>query len=266
MKLAMRSYLKSMAVRIPKGKRISFLINCHFKGLLNMFTFSPKLLQLLQVLKKSSFENNIPYMYVDSVGKITVGVGHNLDAYKDKLELKFVVKRLTRHHVRGGDTGISVKDKTCLGKAATADQINNDYNFLTKHIGLKKYNPENLRKYTTLELSQDSIDKLFLADLKIAAAVAMREFGSENFRKYPIQCQAALIDIAFNVGNFSSFRNTFVPAIKGTGKYKNMSMSERWKIASQSCRRGQVSSERNNQVVKWLKKGSELCQKNVSEQ
>lgn len=80
-----------------------------------MTIISPKLLKLLEVLKKPSSENNIPYMYVDTVGKVTVGVGHNLDAHKDMLTLAFIVKRLTRHHVKGGDTGIA----KVLGRAAT---------------------------------------------------------------------------------------------------------------------------------------------------
>ncbi|GLQ32400.1 hypothetical protein [Litoribrevibacter albus] len=224
-----------------------------------MSIISHKLFQLLEILKKPTSENNIPYMYIDTVGKVTVGVGHNLDAHKDMLTLPFMVKRFARHPVKGGDTGIAITTNKVLGRAATQDEIKNDYNFITKHKGLGKYNPENLSKYTTLELSVAAIDALFKKDLNIALAVAKREFGAA-FDKYPITCQAALVDIAFNVGNFSSFRGTFVPAIKGTGIYSKKSMSERWKIASQNCRRGQVSADRNRHVTQWLMEGAKNTQ------
>ena len=118
-----------------------------------------------------------------------------------------------------------------------------------------KYNPENLRKYTTLELSVVTINTIFKKDLNIAIAVVKREFGIA-FNSYPVTCQAALVDIAFNVGNFSSFRGTFVPAVKGTGKYSTMSMAERWEVASKNCRRGQISGERNRHVAQWFMDGS----------
>lgn len=219
------------------------------------FTISIELGKLLETLKKPTSENFIPYMYIDTSAKVTVGVGHNLDAHKDKLTLPFKVARFTRHPVKGGDTGIPIaKDKRTVGRAATVDEINNDYNFLKKHKGLGKYFPENLEKYTTLELQKSTINQIFKKDLNIAVAVVRREFGSA-FDKYPVTCQAALIDIAFNVGNFSSFRPTMVPAIKGTGAYANMSMSDRWKIASKNCRRGKVSAERNRQTTQWFLDG-----------
>jgi hypothetical protein len=39
---------------------------------------SSDLKALLQTLKGTDFENNIPYMYLDSEGNVTVGVGHKL--------------------------------------------------------------------------------------------------------------------------------------------------------------------------------------------
>lgn len=220
-----------------------------------MSIISPKLLKLLEVLKKPSSENNIPYMYVDTVGKVTVGVGHNLDAHKDMLSLAFIVKRLTRYPVKGGDSGVAILSNKVLDRVATKDEIQNDYDFIKKHKGLGKYNPENLRKYTTLELSVETVNTVFKKDLNIAVAIAKREFGVA-FNTYPVTCQAALVDIAFNVGNFSSFRGTFIPAIKGTGKYASLSMEERWEIASKNCRRGQISGERNRHVARWLMEGA----------
>ena len=218
---------------------------------MSAFAISAELQELLNNLKGSQFENNIAYMYVDSVGKITVGVGHNLTAQGDVLSLPFVVKRYERHSVLGGDKGVPIAKDSKLDRPATTAEIQNDYDFLKKHSGLKKYGPEQLQKYTTLELGADAIQELFVGDLKIAIDVCRKEFGAA-FDKFPVKCQAGLIDIAFNAGSFRSFQTVFVPAIKGTGDYAKKKESERWTIASQNCKRGQVSATRNDLVAKWF--------------
>ncbi len=218
------------------------------------FTPSAQLLKLLESLKKPSSENNIPYMYVDSVGKITVGVGHNLTAHRDMLSLPFKVKRFKRYPVRGGHTGIAITKNKTLNRTATHTEIKNDYNFLIKFKRLGKYLPTQLRKYTTLELLPSAVNTLFKKDLNNAIAIARAEFGTA-FDSYPVTCQAALIDFAFNLGSFKKFNN-FVSAIKGTGKYKGKSMSYRWKAAAKESHRYQVSSARNAEIKKWLLNGA----------
>jgi GH24 family phage-related lysozyme (muramidase) len=219
------------------------------------FVITPVLRQLLDNLKRAQFENNVAYMYVDTVGENTVGVGHNLTAHGDALKLPFIVKRFERHAVIGGDVGVPISSDKVIGRRASIAEIQNDFDFLKKHSGLGKYSPEHLQKYTTLELPSADIDQLFTKDLDVAVAVCRREFG-EAFDKFPTTCQAALIDIAFNCGTFASFQSRLVPAIKGTGAYAKKTPSERWKIASESCRRGEVSEVRNALVAKWFMDGA----------
>src|SRR5579863_5064240 len=218
-------------------------------------TSNPQLRQLLNALKGPQFEKNIPYMYVDTVGDVTVGVGHDLDANSDALQLPFVVKRWERHAVIGGDKGVTITANKVLARKATQAEIQNDYDFLKKHSALGNYSAEHLQKYTTLELAPTSVDQLFEKDLNVALAVVQKEFG-ESFDGYPVTCQAALIDIAINCGNFSTFQLQFVPAIKGLREFAKKTMPERWKIASASCRRGEVSGARNAQVAHWLLDGA----------
>ena len=48
----------------------------------------------LLTLKKPDFENDVPYMYVDSEGYVTVGVGHNLTTGNDLADtIAFVVAK-----------------------------------------------------------------------------------------------------------------------------------------------------------------------------
>ena len=125
---------------------------------------SAELNKLLESLKKTTSENNIPYMYVDTRKKVTVGVGHNLTAHKDMQTLQFKVKRLSRYPVRGGDIGVSITTNKILGRGATKIEIKNEYDFLIKNHGLGKYLPTQLRKYTTLELSSQTVEYLFIKD------------------------------------------------------------------------------------------------------
>ena len=76
-----------------------------------MSVISADLMKYLELLKGPLFEHTIPYMYVDSEQRITVGVGHNLSAHKDVLQLAFVVKRFVRHSVKGGDVGTPIDEK-----------------------------------------------------------------------------------------------------------------------------------------------------------
>ena len=147
------------------------------------------------------------------------------------------------------------EDKT-VGRKATKEEIQNDYDFLAKHAGLGKYAAENLANYTTLELPKTEIDSLFQADVGEAMRVCVSEFGKARFDGYPVSCQAALIDIAFNCGSFVTFRHHLVPAIKGNHGYAKMPMTQRWRVAALHCRRGAISDARNNIVAQWFLAGA----------
>jgi GH24 family phage-related lysozyme (muramidase) len=216
---------------------------------------SSDLQQLLNNLKRPDFEGNVPWMYVDTVGKVTVGVGHNVSAHKDLLALPFLVKRFMRHHVIGGDVGKPIVENKAVDRPATAAEKQNDYDFLVKHKGLGNYLPTQLQRYTTLELQSTVIDRIFADDLAVAVAVARNEFG-DAFDTYKVPCQAALIDIAFNCGSFSGFQHRLVPAIKGTGEYAKKTAAERWKIASEASNRPDESPARNALVAQWLLNGA----------
>src|SRR3954452_24177539 len=93
--------------------------------------------------KIKQLEKPVAYMYVDSTGNVTVGAGHNLTAHKDHKTLPFnTTSRFGRHKVLGGDTGIAITKNKFVGRAATPEEIQNDFDFLTKNKGLGKYTVE----------------------------------------------------------------------------------------------------------------------------
>jgi len=217
-----------------------------------------QLRKMTDILRSDNFEKTIPYLYLDSEGILTVGVGHNLKANRtpNVFSLSFVVKRLERHATRDGHAGVPITDNPVIGRAATPKEIQNDIDFLQRHSGLKHYAPQNLAKYTTLELTRFKINALFGRDREIAQAICVKEFGLGAFNAFPLPCQAALIDIAFNCGSFWSFRGHFLPAIKGNGPYAGKSWKERWTAAARYSRRGAVGLTRNAIVRNWLLEGA----------
>jgi len=220
-----------------------------------------QLRKMTDILSSNNFEQTIPYLYLDSRGILTVGVGHNLKAapVPNVLSLSFVVKRLERH-VRNGDAGVPITDNPVIGRAATRQEIQNDIDFLKRHSELKHTAPRYLAKYTTVELTQRQIGSLFDQDREYAYHTCGKEFGPGTFKTFPLPCQAALIDIAFNCGSFRSFHDHFLPAIKGAGPYAGKSWKERWTAAAQHSRRGAVGLMRNAIVRDWLLEGARLSE------
>jgi len=103
---------------------------------------------------------------------------------------------------------------------------------------------------------------LFKKDLERAIRHARKVLGVA-FDKYPVTCQAAIIDLVFNLGSLGGFPN-FKHAIKGTGKFKGKSMSERWKAAAKESYRPDVKQPRNSEIKQWLLDGAKEAEKAVN--
>lgn len=218
------------------------------------------LFKRLDILKSSDFEHNIPYMYVDSVGIITIGIGHNLTrdaAYKNHI---YHVARRTRKKLAGGDSGVAIGEKRNLRDKATGQEIEDDFRFLSLHAGngsgagLWKYAPENMSAYTTLEMPPIEILRLFAEDLKKHYDIARQTLGAATFDALHLGGQAALVDIAYNVGNISTFP-TLLKVIKGEGAYGGLTATEKWRTAARHTSRPQVSTVRNTKVSDWMLEG-----------
>ena len=256
------------------------------------FSITPELRMYLEILKSQDFERNVAYMYVDSQNQITVGVGHNITAHRDLDQLTFIVRvddsdpiklghgRVTREHVRGGNRGKPVENyEQRKGKLATAAEKQNDYDFLLAHAGglpgegLSQYLPDppvKMKKYTTLDMPPDDVQTLFESDLNDSIDIVRSEFGQNSFDKFPPSCQAALIDMAFNMGlgrrpdpnrkgdhgrGLRSF-TTMYAAINGEGNWAKKTWAERWRAAAAGSRRIKISEARNNKISEWFLRGS----------
>lgn len=119
-------------------------------------------------------EGNVPHMYADSGGIVTVGIGHAIFRLQDAHKLPFVRK----------DTGAP----------ATQQEIDKDYNAV---VGIANHVARYFDSLTELELSQADIDNLVQADFNTHIQIADAFFSLDTL---PQPVQIALFDLAFQAG------------------------------------------------------------------
>ncbi len=157
----------------------------------------------------------IKHLYVDSVGKVTVGIGNMLPNLAAAQAQPFVV--------RGNPT-----------QSASAAEVKTDWDAVSGHAG------ENLRatsfaKYTLLDLPEDicwallkkRIDNEFLPGLKGLY---------DDWDKFPLAAKRALLDMAYNLG------------MAGFKKFKTLNGHVKkadWEKAAGSCSRQGIPADRN---------------------
>lgn len=172
-------------------------------------------------------EGNIPHMYLDTVGKVTVGVGNMMPTAADAKKLKFV-NRVT-------------------GKEATAEEIQADFDAVSKRT--KGLLAHNYKSDTKLDLPSIEVDKLLDARIEDFKRKLADKFP--DFSTYPQAVQFALLDMAFNVGvnGLVTKFPKFTQAIK----------DKKWAEAAKQSNRPQVASSRNAAVKGWLNGAAEAA-------
>ncbi|MBE1285410.1 MAG: hypothetical protein GJ676_19010 [Rhodobacteraceae bacterium] len=178
------------------------------------------------------YEGKIPHMYLDSVGKVTVGVGHMLPNLSAAQKLSFV---------------------NASNKAATKEEIKTDWDaVVAKGKGLKA---SAYKHKDSLTLPVAKIDAQMASHIKSFRTELKKIFP--NFQNYSDEVRLALFDMIFNLGMTRLKKKfpTFVQAIK----------DEDWKKAASESKRKGISGKRNAYVKKLLeteaKKSADAGQK-----
>ena len=160
------------------------------------------------------WEGRITHMYLDTVAKVTVGVGKMLPDANAALALGFVRR----------DTGAK----------ATPDEIRRDFAAVSAQP--KSQLAGSYKKFTQLDLPEAAIDALlktvvdgFLADL------ARRYAG---WASMPVPAKRALLDMTFNLGS-GGLAEKF-PHMKLAVDARN------WDVAAKECFRNGISQVRND--------------------
>jgi GH24 family phage-related lysozyme (muramidase) len=165
-------------------------------------------------------EGCISHMYLDTVGKVTVGVGNMLPSVSEAQRLAFAV--------RGSNS------------AATRDEIKTDFDAVAKRPTGQI--ASSYKSYTKLDLPTHVIDTLLEQRIDGFKRDLRQRFS--KFDSFPITAQFALTDMAFNLG--SNGLSTKFP------KFCKAIEVEDWKTAASESNRPQVATSRNQAVKKWL--------------
>lgn len=159
-------------------------------------------------------EGNIPWMYLDTVGKVTVGIGNMLPDVASAQALSFV-NRTTK-------------------SAATKDEIKADFEAVSKQLmgqAAKKYKDQ-----TKLDLPDLNINELFKA--RIAEFTKQLTKYFPDYDKFPDPAQLAILDMAFNLG---------APALdKKWPSLKKAVLAQDWVEAEKQCNRTTCNAGRND--------------------
>lgn len=162
------------------------------------------------------FEGNIPYMYLDTKGNVTVGVGLMLPNANAAVALPFK---------RNSDLLLA----SDIEKKAEWTTIKG---LQFPHIATW-YLP-----FTSMTLDQATIDQFLQSELEKVETSLQTHFV--DYPIYSAKAQAGLIDMAYNLGVNGLLTKfpTFVAAVK----------AQEWETAAVECHRLDVQPDRNTEV------------------
>jgi GH24 family phage-related lysozyme (muramidase) len=168
------------------------------------------------------FEGKVEYMYLDSVGLVTVGVGNMLPTAVAAIQLPFV--------------NASTK------QPASANEIAQAYDAVARSAQNQKYSK--YKQNPSMELRDETIKELAIKRLRDEFVPGLQTlFG--DFDTFPVIVRSALIDMAYNLG-----------LKKLGGDFKRFCESVRawdWAKAALACHRRGVQEKRNE----WAKNAFE---------
>jgi GH24 family phage-related lysozyme (muramidase) len=132
------------------------------------------------------FEGRVPYMYLDVLGLVTVGVGNLADPVATAQALPFQFKNRP---------GIAAP-----GSPATRDQIAAEWQRLKSDPTLKTRGHLACEPITELELSDDAIDSVILDRLAKNETFLKSQQWFPSFDTWPADAQLGLLSMAWAMG------------------------------------------------------------------
>lgn len=200
------------------------------------------------------YEGNVPYMYLDTRGKVTVGVGFLLaladDAvkytfYKNDAPAALPAVNAQRRAVPNpallvvGQPVINSPSPIPINPApvvlgpqkATQDEIKAEWANMKKQVvgqSVTYY-----KKFTTMKMLSGDIDSVLTKNVHSFEATGKQVFS--NWDDFASPAQFALLDMIYNLGSLDDF-----PKLVEAAKKKD------WATCANECYRNGPSPERNN--------------------
>ena len=180
--------------------------------------------------KIERYEGRIPHLYLDSAGRVTVGIGHLVAS-------RGAVKALELH----------VAEKGVAGRAATDKEKLDDYDSVAKQR--KGYRASWYKKHAKLVMKEAVIDALcdehILSFHKELQRIYREKSGyPADFDALPTDVQLALFDMIFNLGA--------TKVVKVFTKFDAAVKAADWAEAAKQSNRPQLAADRNAYVKALL--------------
>jgi GH24 family phage-related lysozyme (muramidase) len=171
--------------------------------------------QLKQMLIEN--EGNVQHMYLDTVGKVTIGVGHMIPSAADAQQIQFV---------------------TCgTSTAATTQQI------LAEFTNMGRQRPamaaSSYRQFAQLEMTPAAVDALLDRDISVMENGLRANLPA--YDSFPGPAQDALLDMAFNLGVHGLIAH--FPHLISAAVAKD------WNTCATQCHRNGISESRNQKTA-----------------
>ncbi len=176
-------------------------------------------------------EGRVNHFYLDSLGNVTIGIGHLVASEAAAAELPLYIPRMFGWWMR----------------KATEEEKCAEYQFvlLNGPESFHRYKASYYKQFTRLIMLDDDIEKLLFDHINSFHSELSRLYNRKNgcyrdFDEFPDEVQMALFDMIFNLG-MTNLRTAW-PKFNGAIKVAD------WKTAAAESRRRQVSPARNQYV------------------
>jgi len=187
-------------------------------------------LKIIVQRKLEEYEGNYNHMYIDSKGKVTIGIGHLI---ANKSAVVSIMLYKSKH---GQPT-----------MPASAKEKQDEYDNILKQR--KNYKASWYKQFTTLVMKNTDIntqrDKHITIFYRELSGMYRKTNGfPKDFDAMPDEVQLALFDMIFNLGQ-TKLRTIFT-------KFNNAIKQEKWAEAAKQSNRPDVNSARNAYVKTLL--------------
>ena len=176
---------------------------------------SEKFRDKVRILIKEG-EGCAAHMYLNTVGKVTVGVGNMLKKPSSAISLRFILEA----------TGEKASDKS----------IEDEFELVSNQEAA--HPAKFYKEFTQLVLSDHEINQLL--DMRLDKFESKLRMDFPKYDDYPEDAKLGLIDMAFNLGNKR--------LVKKFSTFTNAARKSDWLTCANECRRKQVQESRNDMV------------------
>lgn len=168
------------------------------------------------------FEGDIAWLYLDTVNKVTVGIGHMIPNAAEMAQIPMM------------KNGVPASD----GEKQAA------YATVAKATDRSSRGANAFDELTTLRISEDQSADLFRSKFDSLFGEAVRLFQNVGggFEAWPKTVQLATFDMAYNLGPYGLYRG--YPTFRGEGLAKHD-----WAVCAKECYRNGPGQARND----WTK-------------